>query len=74
MSHYFGSILTPPLSHFVTHLGTPLKYVTHLGTSLPIFRRTKNWTKPSVQNFSQFSKANLKVCVSVVVVVSSFIW
>jgi len=20
----------PPLSHFVTHLGTPLKYVTHL--------------------------------------------
>src|SRR6218665_2532823 len=35
----FGPILTPlPLSHFVTHLGTPSKYVTHLGP--PIFSST----------------------------------
>src|SRR6218665_71105 len=27
-----------PLSHFVTHIGTPLKYVTHLGP--PIFSST----------------------------------
>src|SRR6218665_360502 len=32
MSCYFWPILTPlPLSHFVTHPGTPQKYVTHLG-------------------------------------------
>src|SRR6218665_1613036 len=29
-----------PLSHIVTHLGTPLKYVAHLGISPRIFSRT----------------------------------
>ena len=27
----FGQFRPPPLSHFVTHPGTPQKYVTHLG-------------------------------------------
>src|SRR6218665_2664614 len=39
MSCYFWPIWTThPLSHFVTHPGTPQKYVTHLGPS-PIFSR-----------------------------------
>src|SRR6218665_2988042 len=39
MSRYFWPILTTlPLSHFVTHSGTPRKYVTHLGPP-PIFSR-----------------------------------
>src|SRR6218665_1009869 len=29
-----------PLSHIVTHLGTPLKYVTHLGINPRIFSST----------------------------------
>src|SRR6218665_563358 len=32
-----------PLSHFVTHPGTPRKYVTHLGP--PIFRRPSTKTR-----------------------------
>src|SRR6218665_1944914 len=43
----FGQFLplSSPLSHFVTHPGTPRKYITHLGP--PIFRRpsTKKRTK-----------------------------
>src|SRR6218665_719687 len=40
-----------PLSHFVTHPGTPRKYVTHLGP--PIFRRpsTKNPDKSPLYKF-----------------------
>src|SRR6218665_4033797 len=45
-----------PMSHFVTHPGTPRKYVTHLGHP-PIFSRpsTKNkpGQKPLVQILSQ---------------------
>src|SRR6218665_2700927 len=39
-----------PLSHFVTHPGTPQKYVTHLGP--PIFRKpnTKTRTKAPCTN------------------------
>src|SRR6218665_782466 len=44
----------PPssLSHFVTHPGTPLKYVTHLGP--PIFSRpgTKNPDKSPLYKFA----------------------
>src|SRR6218665_2438395 len=38
----FVAILTPllPLSHFVTHPGTPQKYVTLLGPTPPIFSRS----------------------------------
>src|SRR6218665_2477669 len=40
------------LSHFVTHPGTPQKYITHLGT--PIFSRpsTKNPDKSPLYKFS----------------------
>src|SRR6218665_1743237 len=44
-----------PLSHFVTHPGTPQKYVTHLGPP-PIFSRPstkKPRQKPPVQILSQ---------------------
>src|SRR6218665_1316591 len=43
-----------PLSHFVTHPGTPRKYVTHLGTPPPIFSRpsTKNPDKSPLYKFS----------------------
>src|SRR6218665_3492635 len=53
MSRYFWPILPPlPLSHFVTHPGTPPKYVTHLGP--PIFSRpsTKNPDKSQLYKFS----------------------
>src|SRR6218665_2059887 len=41
-----------PLSHFVTHLGTPRKYITHLGP--PIFSRpsTKSPDKSPLYKFS----------------------
>src|SRR6218665_1159328 len=52
MSRYFWPILTPPspLSHFVTHPGTPQRYVTYLG--LPHFIRpsTKNPDKSPCTN------------------------
>src|SRR6218665_1347873 len=43
-----------PLSHFVTHHGTPQKYVTHLGPPPPIFSRpsTKNPDKSPLYKFS----------------------
>src|SRR6218665_1789087 len=47
-----GQFLPPlPLSHFVTHPGTPRKYITHLGP--PIFRRpsTKNRDKSPLYKF-----------------------
>src|SRR6218665_1074824 len=52
-SRYFWPILTPlPRSHFVTHPGTPEKYVTHLGP--PIFSRpcTKSQDKTPLYKFS----------------------
>src|SRR6218665_2628003 len=49
----FGQFLPPlPLSHFVTHPGTPRKYVTHLGT--PRFLENlvqKTWTKAPLYKF-----------------------
>src|SRR6218665_2686762 len=43
MSRYFWPFLTTPypLSHFVTHPGTPQKYVTHLLVGLVQKTRTK---------------------------------
>src|SRR6218665_887182 len=55
MSRYFWPNLTPsPLSHFVTHPGTPKKYVTHLGPPPPISSgpSTKNPDKIPLYKFS----------------------
>src|SRR6218665_436155 len=53
MLRYFFPNFDPlPLSHFVTHLGTPRKYITHLGP--PIFSRpsTKSPDKSPLYKFS----------------------
>jgi len=50
----FGQFSPLPLSHFVTHSGTPQKYVTHLGPQIfsrPIVQ--KPGQKPSAQILSQ---------------------
>jgi len=67
MSRYFWPILTPlPLSHFVTHPGTPPKYVTHLEP--PIFSSPstkKSGQKPHVQILSHlFARAFVRVLLS----------
>src|SRR6218665_205008 len=54
MSRYFGQFLPPlPLSHFVTHPGTP-KSTSHISDPLPIFSRpsTKNPDKSPLYKFS----------------------
>src|SRR6218665_1901228 len=53
-----------PLSHFVTHPGTPKKYVTHLGP--PIFSRpstkhpNKNLKKPCTNSLSIVREAYVR--------------
>src|SRR6218665_3424778 len=73
----FGQFLPPPLSHFVTHPGTPRKYVTHLGPP-PIFRRpsTKNLDKsPLVQIMSQlFAGLFVRGVLSGVFCLEGFVW
>src|SRR6218665_2448435 len=56
MSRYFWPIFTPlPLSHFVTHPGTPLESTSHISDP-PIFSRPSTkipGRKPPVQILSQ---------------------
>ena len=50
----FGQFLTLlPLSHFVTHPGTPRKNVTHLGPRFLVGLVHKSWKKSPVQILSQ---------------------
>jgi len=54
---FLANFEPPPLSHFVTHFGTPKKYFTHLGP--PIFSRssTKNPDKNPLKFSLNFSRA-----------------